>query len=79
VFNTLGVFIGAILGGFLSNYITVINPFFALFIISGVLRFIIPFIMWKKISEVRKVSHFNIKDGIKEQIDSIMKLLRIPI
>ncbi|MFH1248678.1 MAG: MFS transporter [archaeon] len=76
VINTSGVFIGANLGGFLStNIIWGFNPFFALFMISAIGRFLVPLIMLPRITEVRDVKHFNARQGIKNQIDSIMRIL----
>lgn len=78
ILQTIGVFVGATLGGLLSTYTKLgINPFFALFILSGIMRFLIPIIMMPKIKEVRRVKQFKIKDGIKSQIDGAIRHMRI--
>ncbi len=62
VLNTVGVFIGATLGGLLSTHIrTGINPFFALLILSTLFRFIVSFVMLPKIKEVREIKEFKIE------------------
>lgn len=78
ILYTIGIFIGATLGGLLSTNIRIgINPFFALFLLSGIMRFLIPIIMLPKIKEVKRVKQFSIKDGIKSQIDGVIKHIRI--
>jgi MFS family permease len=73
VINTSGVFIGANLGGFLStNLYMGLNPFFFVFILSAIARFAVPLIMTPMIREVREVRNFNVKQGIKNQIDILM-------
>lgn len=55
--NGVGVFIGAILGGFLVQYVSLsfISALFFVFLISGVTRIIIAIFMFPRIKEVRKV------------------------
>ncbi len=61
ILNGIGIFIGANLGGFLSNFSIPIfpgffaSPFFTVFFISGILRFINSVIFLPKIKEVRPV------------------------
>jgi MFS family permease len=54
--NGLGVFMGAALGGFLANYLTIsfMNKLLFIFLVSGILRIIVSFIMMPKIKEVRQ-------------------------
>jgi MFS family permease len=57
VINGVGVFVGAMLGGLIAQYvqITWMNTFFLIFIISAIFRGL-PYLMLLKIEEVRAVS-----------------------
>jgi len=63
IFNGVGMFIGAMLGGFFAYYVHVsfMNPFLLIFLISGILRALIVIIMLPKIKEVREIPNEEIK------------------
>ncbi len=70
IFNSIGVFIGAILGGILSSMnISIIGLRFIplVMLISGVLRMIVYLLMIPRIKEVREVDKFGIKEA-KEKL-----------
>lgn len=57
--NGLGLFLGALIGGLLAQFISFnfINSFFLIFIISGSLRLIVALIFLPPIKEVRQIKH----------------------
>ena len=59
VLSGVGIFVGASTGGMLSHYvnITFMNPLLFLFLLSGILRFLVIAFMLPKIHEVREVHH----------------------
>jgi MFS family permease len=77
-FNILagfGVLAGSMLGGLLSSHypsILGINSLLIIFIISGIARFAVYFIMNSKIKEVRKVEPFILKDHVSKVTDKFM-------
>jgi MFS family permease len=78
IFNGVGVFLGATLGGILSSInvsIFGMNPLLFIFALSGVLRMAVYFFMMPMIKEVREVEEY--KDGtIKKEL---RKMLLVPI
>lgn len=78
IFNGVGVFIGATLGGILSSMnfnFWGMNPLLFIFVLSGVVRMAVYFFMMPMIKEVREVEEY--KDGtIKKEI---RKMLLVPI
>ena len=76
VINSIGVFIGAMLGGILASLninFYFISPLIFIFLVSGVARFIVYFSLSKKITEVRgEVEEFNHKG-----LTSLFKLRRL--
>ena len=72
-FNCIGIFIGSLLGGYVSKFapqslitgvitIVLISPLQFLFLLSGVLRLIIVFIFMPTVHEVRDVENGGFKD-----------------
>jgi len=78
IFNGVGVFIGATLGGILSSMNTSffgMSPLLFIFALSGVVRMAVYFFMAPMIKEVREVEEY--KDGtIKKEL---RKMLTIPV
>ncbi|MGB9708092.1 MAG: MFS transporter [Candidatus Pacearchaeota archaeon] len=69
IMNGIGVFMGATSGGFLSSLhfaVLGISPILTVFLISGLLRLAVAFIMTPKIKEVRDVKNFGIKEATKK-------------
>lgn len=61
--NGIGVFIGALLGGFILDNIsiTLMNSFFLIFLISGILRGVVSLIFLPLLKEVREISSESIE------------------
>mgnify|MGYP001578516286 FL=1 len=61
IFNGIGVFFGATLGGLLTHYLAIsfMNKFLFVFLISGVLRFLFVIIMLPFLKEARKIRRLN--------------------
>jgi len=78
ILSGIGVFLGAGVGAFLVKYLTLnfMNTILFIFIISGVARFIVSFIMIKKIKEVRKVKRFDENRAFK---NLVLKTIRLPM
>ncbi len=78
IFNTIGVFIGATMGGFLSTRISYLFPaitsLVGLFILSAVMRLIVSLGLLSSIQEVRKVKRFDLRASIRHEINAIMNL-----
>ncbi len=76
VFNGIGVFLGATLGGFISslniNLFGVITPILFVFLISGVARFGAYILMVSKIKEVRKVDKYHDGEFEKEMKEMLL-------
>ncbi len=71
--NGVGIFIGAGIGALLiENIKTPINPIFAIFIISGILRLIVGVIMLPRIREVKNKEKFNERIFIKSFLFKII-------
>lgn len=63
ILNTVGIFIGSSLGGFLAGFLKIgYNPILVIFILSAVLRFFVSLIMLPKIKEVKGVKKLSIKN-----------------
>jgi MFS family permease len=65
----LGVLIGAMLGGLISSHYTTIfglKSILFIFLLGGIARFAVYFIMKSKIQEVRKVENFDLKEHINQ-------------
>jgi len=78
VLNGVGVFLGASLGAFLVEYVSLsfINTILFIFIISGVARLIAGFAMSSHIKEVRKVEKF---DGNRALKNIVLRTVRLPM
>src|SRR3989338_1260643 len=66
ILNGLGIFFGAIIGGFISsaNFTFFgLSPILFILLLGGIARLIISLIMAPKISEVKKVKKFKLKDA----------------
>ena len=78
IITTVGVFLGATFGGFLStHFFTGVFSFFALLVVSGTLRFLVPVLMLRNIKEVRQVKPFDMREAVLNQLYDTMKFLRI--
>lgn len=83
IFNGVGVFIGANLGGLISSMninILGVSPILFIFLLSAIMRFVAYLIMSPKIKEVRKVEGYK-KGEFKKRIKKVLapspfKLLR---
>jgi MFS family permease len=77
IFNGVGVFIGATLGGLLASIPKIfgMNPLLFIFALSGVIRMTVYFFMIPLIKEVREVEKYE--DGIIKK--EIRKMLLAPI
>ncbi len=83
IINGIGIFLGATLGGIVSslNFTFLgISSFLVIFLLSGIVRFVVYAIMVRKIKEVRKVDKY--KDGefrreIKEMFSPIHSRLHL--
>jgi len=78
IFNGIGVFIGATLGGILSSVsfnFWGMNPLLFIFLVSGVLRMAVYFFMMPLVREVRKVEEYK-EGAIKKEFK---KMLTSPI
>ncbi len=65
VLNAVGIFIGALLGGFVSSQHFVffgLTPLLFVFLLSGVARLVVPLGMIGKIREVREVKELNTEE-----------------
>ena len=70
ILNSLGAFIGAMIGGLISSFSFVflgLSSLLFLFLLSGIMRIIIYFAMIPRIREVREVKKFGLKEA-KDQI-----------
>ncbi len=78
IFNTIGVFVGATMGGFLSTRISYLFPAITslagLFILSAVMRFIVSLGLLSSIQEVMKVKRFDLRASIRHEINAIMNI-----
>ncbi len=74
VFNGVGIFLGATLGGILSSmdiYFWGITPILFVFLVSGFARFIAYILMVSKFKEVRKVETYHDGEFEKEMEDML--------
>ena len=70
ILNGVGIFFGAIIGGFISSADFTffgLQPILFILLLGGIIRLIIFLIMVPKISEVKKVRKFKLKD-MKEKV-----------
>src|SRR3989344_5165284 len=66
ILNGMGIFFGAIIGGFISSADFTffgLSPILFILLLGGIARVIISLIMAPKISEVKKVKKFKLKDA----------------
>lgn len=74
ILNGFWALIGATIGGFLSSHgVSILgwSPILFLFILSGVVRFAIYFIMSPQIVEVRPVKKFDLKKHVRNQYKKV--------
>jgi len=78
IFNGIGVFIGATIGGILIKYLTVsfMSTILFIFLISGIARAIVNMIMLPKIKEIREAEKFDSKRALK---NLVLKTIKIPL
>ncbi len=80
ILSGIGVFLGAIVGGFLIKYfetaILFMNPILLIFLVSGIIRIFASLILLPRIREVRKVKKF---DGTRAFRNLIVKSIIYPI
>ncbi|MDD5649891.1 MAG: MFS transporter [Candidatus Nanoarchaeia archaeon] len=69
----IGIFVGATLGGLIASFNFVffgLVPLLFIFLLSGVLRLLVPIFMLKQVKEVRNVKPFSYKE-FKERISNL--------
>jgi len=79
ILNAVGALIGALIGGYLSSHnVTILgwNPILFLFLLSGVARVIVYFVMSRKIIEVREVKYFSLSRHIFSEVNLVGRKLR---
>lgn len=70
----LGVLIGSMTGGLLSSHYSTIfglNSLLCVFILSGIVRYLVYFFMVSKIREVREVKYFSVKEHVTNHLIKI--------
>ncbi|MBU1103880.1 MAG: MFS transporter [Nanoarchaeota archaeon] len=72
IINSIGAFLGAILGGFIASQPFVLFgfvPIIVVFLLSSILRLLSYSIMISKVKEVKPVTTFSVSRHVKNQID----------